>query len=352
MIRKLAVAVWAITCFGCRTDIKEIIVYLPADSYDLNIPDHFPEPDLYSSTNPLSTKGVALGRKLFYDPMLSGNNQIACASCHQQTKGFADGLSLTNIGNSGNTLLRHAPALINMAWMNGGLFWDGGSTNLESQAFSPLESHDEMYQNLYELEDELAADPEYPSLFEEAFGELSMANMVKALAQFQRTLVSATSPYDAYVQGTATLTSQQLKGLKLVENKCQSCHSGVLFTDNAFHNNGLDDDFTDNTEDGIYQGRFRVSRDSIDMGHFKTPTLRNVMVSAPYMHDGRFADIYEVLDHYTGVKISKYTSAEVLTNETATGIALTEEEKDQIIAFLQALTDENFITSTELSQPE
>lgn len=355
MIQKIAVTIaWAVLCYGCSTDINEIVVLVPVDdSYELEIPDHFPEPDLFDSTNPMTNSGVALGRKLFYDPILSGNNQVACASCHNQDKGFSDGISLTSVGYAGTALLRHSPTLINLAWTNDGLFWDGGSTNLESQAFSPLAAHDEMYQDLYELEDELSADPDYPLLFEEAFGELSMANMVKAIAQFERTLVSGFSQYDEYVQGTATLSSQELKGMQLIEEKCQTCHEGVLFTDNAYHNNGLDADFTNEDEDGIYQGRFRVTRDSADMGAYKTPTLRNIMVSAPYMHDGRFSDINEVLDHYTSnVQVTTYTDTLVLTNASSTGISITDEEKSQIIAFLNTLTDETFLTNTELSKPE
>lgn len=325
-----------------------------SDYFELVVPPHFPEPDLLSTANPLTKSGIALGRKLFYDPILSGNNKISCASCHDQDKAFSDGISLTDIGFAGTPLLRHSPTLINMAWVNDGVFWDGGSTNLESQAFSPLAAHDEMFQQLYELEEELAADPEYPILFKEAFGEISTANMVKALAQFQRTFVSATSIYDEYVLGRGSLSDDEIKGMELVQSKCQSCHHGVLFTDNLYHNNGLDDDFSSDEHDEIYKGRFRVTRDSVDMGAYKTPTLRNVMISAPYMHDGRFQSIEEVLDHYSdGVKDTPYTNEEVRQNiQGMTGIPLSAEEKLQIIAFLHTLTDDAFLTNTALSNPE
>lgn len=305
--------------------------------------------------NPLSEEGIELGRLLFYDTRLSGNNAISCGSCHKQDLAFSDGVALNHIGASGAQLPRHSPALINLAWAANGLFWDGGSTNLESQAFGPLTSADEMHQNLTELENELKQVPDYVKRFKQAFNsDIKSAAIVKALAQFERTLVSGDSKYDKYIRKEpgATLTPQELNGLALVNAKCRSCHAGALFTDNKFHNNGLDSDFSNADHEGIFQGRFRVTFNSSDLGKYKTPTLRNIMLTAPYMHDGRFSTLNEVLSHYhTGVKNTPTTDLLLYQNNGNPGIPLSTTEKSEITAFLKTLTDYTFITNKKLSNP-
>lgn len=323
--------------------------------YMLLAPDGFPSL-VVDADNPLTKEGIALGRILFYDKKLSGNNRISCASCHLPEKAFSDGVALSAIGLSGKSLHRNAPALINMAWMNNGLFWDGGSTNLESQAFAPLSSPDEMSQNLIELVEELKADPYYPLQFRKAFkGDISAAYIAKALAQFQRTFISANSIYDKFTRKEpgATLSPMAAEGLTLVQQHCQGCHTGALFTDNSYHNNGLDNDFSNDQFEGIFQGRFRISYSPADLGKFKTPTLRNILLTAPYMHDGRFNTLTEVLDHYTdGVKISPSTSPLVMRkNGNSPGIPLSYADKQKIIAFLTTLTDSSFITHPQLVKP-
>lgn len=319
----------------------------------LRVPDHFPAVERHLD-NPLTVEGIELGRQLFYDVRLSGNNKISCASCHQQNLAFSDGVALGNQGVSATQLHRHAPALFNLAWSKSGLFWDGGAKNLESQAFGPLTAADEMHQDLYELDWELKQIPEYVKSFRLVFGgEVSSANVVKALAQFQRSLISAGSKYDRYQQGekNASLTALELEGMALVAQKCQSCHSGELFTDDAYHNNGLDGIFSEDFE-GIFQGRFRVSFEPVDLGKFKTPSLRNVLLTAPYMHDGRFKTIDEVLDHYqSGVKISATTDAILLKNASQPGIAMSANERKAIIAFLGSLSDHELINNQEISNP-
>ncbi|WPV63781.1 cytochrome-c peroxidase [Chitinophaga sp. LS1] len=308
----------------------------------ISIPGYFPAlpatPD-----NPLTKEGIELGRLLFYDTRLSGNNKLSCASCHQQNLAFTDGVALSDIGVSGKQLHRSAPALINLAWATNGLFWEGGSTNLESQALGPLTSEDEMHQNLYELISELNEVPEYVRRFKSAFNsEITTANILKALSQFERTLISANSAYDQQ-----QLNIQEQKGLTLFNNHCRSCHSGVLFTDNSFHNNGIDSDFSSDALEGIYQGRFRITYDSADLGKFKTPTLRNIALTAPYMHDGRFADLFAVLQHYSnGIKHSPTTDTILLNKEP-----LSSDDQTAIIAFLHTLTDTAFIHNTALKQP-
>lgn len=319
-----------------------------SQNYVLQVPANFPLPPVMPN-NPFTKSGVELGKKLFFDPLLSSNNKISCASCHLPALAFSDGIALSNIGVSGTTLNRHAPALINLAWANNGLFWDGGSTNLESQAFGPISAHDEMNQNLFELENELKADKQYVDLFRKAFdSEVRSANVVKALAQFQRTLISGNSKYDQYIraENNVQLTTQELNGLAIVRNKCASCHQEPLFTDNLYHNNGLDNDFTNTSFDQVFLGRYRVSYNPFDLGAFRTPTLRNIMLTAPYMHDGRFSNISAVLDHYhSGVKISPSLASQLVNAEGQAGIPLTISEKEDIIAFLNALTDYSFITA-------
>jgi len=306
-------------------------------------------------SNPLTKAGVELGRRLFYDPLLSANKQVSCASCHHQGKAFSDGVALTIAGVSGKPLERHSPTLINLAWTDKGFFWDGGSTNLESQAFGPLTHADEMGMYLPVLVERLRADATYVELFQKAFGELpSEHRTAMALSQFQRILISADAPYDLYRRGEKpdALSADQLRGLNLVRQKCGSCHAGELFTDNGFHNNGIDDYFGDGSHEGIYWGRYRITYNSLDLGAFKTPTLRNVMVSAPYMHDGRFKTIDEVLHHYRfGIKDTPVTDAALYQNNDQVGIPMTDQEVEEIKAFLHALTDEKFLNNREFSNP-
>lgn len=263
---------------------------------------------------------------------------------------------MSNIGVSATVLHRHSPALLNLAWANNGFFWDGGSRNLESQAFGPITAHDEMAQNLYELIVELKGDAHYPTQFKAAFNDtIKAANIVKALAQFQRIFISANSRYDKYKRNETggSLSAQELQGLQLVQLKCQGCHQSDLFTDNSYHNNGIDDDFSNDSFEGIYKGRSRITFKAADLGKYKTPTLRNVMLTAPYMHDGRFATIEQVLNHYsTGVLVSPSTDQLIMQQEGGTpGIPLTADEKNKIISFLKTLTDSSFITNKALSSP-
>lgn len=313
--------------------------------YLLHFPSYFPQPEpLLSNNDPLTKNGVALGKMLFFDPILSGNNQISCGTCHQPEKGFADGVALANHGISGNKLHRHSPALVNLAWGTG-FFWEGGSKNLESQALAPIINPDEMGQNVAELVEELKSHPEYPLLFNKTFddGEINGSNIMKALAQFERTLISANTKYDYYRQGKLSLTELELKGLNLVTQKCGVCHPAPLFTNNSYHNNGLDSEYSTDHE-GIAQGRYRITFLSEDMGKFKVPTLRNIVASAPYMHDGRFASLDEVLDHYShGIKGS--STLDVLIPPA--GFALTIEDRQAILSFLEALTDVKFMTDNQ-----
>jgi cytochrome c peroxidase len=304
-------------------------------------------------TNPFTREGVLLGRKLFYDPVLSGNNKISCSSCHQPDKAFSDGLSLSDQGLSGNTLHRNAPVLQNLAWHKG-WFWDGGAKDIESLNFGPIKHPDEMGQNLKELVTELRSKPEYVSLFREAFPQDSITTLTitKALAQFERTLISANSRYDKYIRKEGgNLTAEELEGLKLVQQKCGSCHATDFFTDFGYHNNGLDNTYADDFE-AVAWGRARISGDVNDKGKYKTPSLRNVALTAPYMHDGRFKTLEEVLEHYNAGIKSSGTLDPLLQKNGTVGIPLSDTEKNRIIRFLQTLTDSEFTTNPNFSAPE
>jgi cytochrome c peroxidase len=326
----------------------------PAVSLLPVLPSYFP-PMPQPAHNPMTVEGITLGRMLFYDKNLSRDGSLSCASCHQQKKMFADGIALSAIGLSKRELKRNSPTLLNIAWAKD-LFWDGGATNLESLSVAPLTAIDEMHKDLLVMEKELAANPVYKAQFAKAFPTLpkvNTQNVLKALAQFQRTLVSYNSKYDLYIQKKAMLTVSELEGLQLVEQKCTPCHSTTLFTDNDFHNNGLDDDtaFTTNHE-SITKGRGRVTFNEDDNGKYRTPSLRNVMLTAPYMHDGRFATIDEVLNHYTdNIKISSTLSPKLKQANGSKGIVLSLKEKQAIIAFLHTLTDVSVLTNPNFSQP-
>ena len=345
-----SIAITASSCKKEEVQLADELLHPASLEVPVNFPKFTDDPD-----NPLTVEGIELGRLLFYDTRLSGNNTLSCGSCHRQDIAFSDGIALSNIGASGIVLPRHSPALINLAWAGNGLFWDGGSTNLESQAFAPLTNPDEMHQNLTELEFELKQVPDYVKRFKRVFDtDIRSANVVKALAQFERTLVSGNSRYDQYIRKEPgiSLTDEELAGLNLVNAKCRNCHSGELFTDNGYHNNGIDSDFSSTEHDGLFQGRSRVSFNPLDLGKFKTPTLRNVILTAPYMHDGRFANIDQVLEHYNNnIRTSPTLDVLLYQNNGKVGVPMSATEKSAIVSFLKTLTDNTFIANKKLSKP-
>ncbi|ATB43344.1 cytochrome c551 peroxidase [Cystobacter fuscus] len=305
--------------------------------------------------NPSNPEGVALGRWLFYSPLLSGNGRVSCASCHVQSHAFSLDASLATVGVSGRPLVRHAPALINLAWMDG-LFWDGGAKNLESLSLGPITHPDEMGQgNLQALMERLASTPEAVQRFEAAFGPggPTLGQLLRALAQFQRTLVSARSRYDLWRRGEpgGELSALEQAGYGLVRARCTPCHDTELFTDNAYHNNGLDSVWGEGEDET--RGRGRITLEPEDTGRYKTPTLRNVTRSAPYMHDGRFATLDAVLEHYRQGVVPSPTLDIALRGDgqQAPGLSLSDVEKAAVLAFLDTLTDEAFLSDPALGPP-
>lgn len=327
---------------------------LPEDEAPRSLPAGFTSlPTLQG--NPLTPEGISLGRWLFYSPLLSSTGQVSCATCHPQARAFADEAPLTRRGVSGRPLARHTPALVNLAWM-GELFWDGGVKNLESLSLAPLTHPDELGQaDLSALLERLASRPEALRRFEAAFGSegLTVGTLLRALAQFQRTLVSADSRYDRWRRGEpgGELSAQEQAGFALVQRHCAPCHGTELFTDHAFHNNGLDSVFGSGEE--VTRGRGRVTQRAEDEGRYKTPTLRNVARSAPYMHDGRFATLDAVLEHYRRGMVPSATLDPLFQRGAAPpGLSLEDGEKAAILAFLETLTDESFLTDPRLGPPE
>lgn len=315
--------------------------------YRFVAPAGFPQPAL-PADNPLTAEGVALGRRLFSEKRLSGDDTQACASCHRQEAAFSDGGRALSRGIDGRTGMRNAMPLFNLAWSAGAYTWDGGKTRLRDQVLAPIQNAREMHESLPRAVAKLKADPEYPRLFFRAFGtaEVTPERIGLAVEQYLLTLVSADSKFDRALRGDAQFTDQEKRGLLLFLTEydpsrgqtggdCFHCHGGSLFTDYRFHNNGLE---------AVYQdpGRYLITHDEADRGKFKTPSLRNVALTAPYMHDGRFPTLEEVVAHYCGGVRRSATLDPNLAKHPDGGISLTSEDQAALVAFLKTLTDARF----------
>lgn len=318
---------------GKEEDVNEL--------YPLVYPPHFPEPVYKFEGNPFTLDGFALGRKLFFDPILSVNNTVSCGSCHATVHYFADHNIALSTGVYGRTGIRNAPVAFNLMW-NKAFMWDGGVNHIELSGFPAMTDTNEMAETMNGILLKLQTSQEYPALFEKAFGEgpITDQHLFHALTQFSAAVVSATSKYDYFIQGKANFSELELTGLEVFRSKCETCHQEPLFTDYSFRNNGLDEVFTD-------LGRARITQNQDDLGKFKVPTLRNVLHTYPYMHDGRLRSIDEVFDHYSsGVQ---YTAS--LDPLLIGGISLSEEERSQLKAFLRTLTDEEFLQNRLFYEP-
>jgi cytochrome c peroxidase len=282
--------------------------------------------------NPLTEAKVRLGRRLFFDPILSADRTVSCASCHDPAHGLA-GRSRLAIGIKGREMTRNAPSLWNRAYGTV-FFWDGREASLESQALRPIESSSEMGGTVDGALERLRSHKEYPTLFEAAFAEgVTAANLAKSLASFERVLLSGNSRVDRFRSGEVrALSENERHGLWLYESRggCWRCHSGPNFTDENFHNTGVSWN-----QPPIDLGRFTVTNKDSDRGRFKTPTLRNVALTAPYMHDGSLATLEEVVDFYNrGSGKNPYLDGSVAP------LGLSDEEKKDLVAFLKALSGE------------
>ena len=312
------------------------------------LPANFPVPVYALDANPPSQAAFALGRSLFYDARLSRDGSVSCGSCHQQFVAFANEGHRLSHGVSNRLGTRNSPALQNLRWKSE-FFWDGGPKNLETLPLAPITNPLEMDETLPNVLRKLNADASYPARFAQVYGPgpITSYQLLRALAQFTAAHTSANSRYDQYVRGesNAVLSAPELRGRALVTQKCASCHSTDLFTDESYRNNGLSASFEADS------GRAHITGRASDVGRFKVPSLRNVALTPPYMHDGRFGTLADVLAHYDhGVVASPTLDAALRPAGGPPGIPLTATEQADIIAFLQTLTDTDFIRDRRLAE--
>lgn len=323
--------------------------------YQLDLPPR-PPVTYIPPGNPMTKEGVNLGHRLFFDPLLSGDNSMSCATCHKLSDGTADSRQFS-VGIDGTVGRRNAMPLFNLVFQKE-FFWDGRAVGLEELALMPITDHTEMQESLPNLLYELSQDDNYPDLFWQAFGTDSITGdlVAKAIAQYLRALTSFNSRLDSSMYYGLFLTEAEANGEQLFSSltggDCFHCHGegNKLFGDFKYRNNGLTAAAT--IEDFPDAGRGEVTGDPKDYGTFKTPSLRNVALTAPYMHDGRFATLQEVLDHYSeGLKNGPNINHGELEFVGQGGTQLTPKEKDEIIAFLRALTDYSILDNPLYQDP-
>lgn len=343
---------------ACKPD-KDVVdeVFGPATPLTLTKASNMPDIPAMPADNPLTVEGVELGRMLFYEKQLSSDGTISCGSCHQQSKAFTDGLAHA-VGVNGQRHARSSMSLVNMVWQQD-FTWDGSQTKLEDQARVPLENPVEMHQSVAASVVKLQQISKYPRMFGAAFGssKITEANILKALSQFERTLISTNSKYDRVARRQALFTPDESAGYQLTKHsdgivraaECMHCHVDQLFVSphHLFFNNGLDvPPYAD-------AGRGGITGLAADMGKFRAPTLRNIELTAPYMHDGRFQTLEEVIDHYSD-HVQMSTGDPFITqslNNSTGRILLTPVEKRQLLAFLKTLTDTSFTNDPRFSDP-
>jgi len=356
----LAGGVWGLS--GCRdgelpVEPEEVTVEYDATPYEFSYGE-MPAP-LLPDDNPLTKEKVELGRMLFYEPMMSLDGSISCASCHKQEDAFTD-IRRFSLGVDELPGSRQAMAIFNMAWNTNEFFWDGRAHLIRDQALLPIQDPLEMKETLEAVKAKLSTMEIYQDQFVRAFGtsEVTAPRIALVLEQFMLSIVSVNSKYDQYLKGEAILSASEARGEELFNAEynpffptvsgadCQHCHSGKNFENDRYINNGLDAeaDFTD-------LGRYDVTMDLGDKAKFKVPSLRNIELTPPYMHDGRFSTLEEVVDHYDhGLKPSSNLDI-TLENTRATGLMLTAQDKEDLVAFLKTLTDEDLMTNPAYSSP-
>lgn len=351
-----ALCILLLLLFACDKNSIDVNSSFSPTPIPLNIPQLFSDkliPPVIPVTNPQTVEGVALGRKLFFDPILSADGTQACADCHAPENAFTD----TDRFSEGIDKIegpRNSMPIFNTAWnYDEKFFWDGRAFSLENQALEPVKNPIEMHNTWPVAMAKLQNHLEYPDLFFTAFGtsEIDSTMVTKALAQFERTLISGNSRFDKYLRNEITLQASELNGFDIFmsESKgdCFHCHGNAnnpLWTDNLFHNNGLDAFFTD-------LGLGRITGDPADNGKFKTPSLRNLQFTAPYMHDGRFETLEEVINHYSEGLVNSPTIDPLMKSVNNGGVHLSENEKNDLKAFLLSLSDNEFINNPDFQQP-
>lgn len=301
----------------------------------MDIPRYFPQANFTMPHEKSHDEVIQLGRVLFYDPILSKDNTISCASCHSPYNAFAHTDHELSHGIGDQTGSRNAPALMNLAW-HSSFMWDGAVNHIEMQALAPISHAKEMGSSIEEVIDKLKQTNPYPQLFKNAFknGEISTENVLKSLSLFELTIISKSSKYDSVQLNLTRFTRQEATGYQLFKQQCNTCHQEPLFSTYGFANNGLAVDTLLND-----WGRYNVTKQGKDSLTFKIPTLRNLSYTYPYMHDGRFKNLQQVLNHYSkGIH-----SSPTLAKQLQQGIPMTANEKVDLTAFLLTLNDKSFV---------
>jgi cytochrome c peroxidase len=315
------------------------------------VPGNFPAPHYDMSAYPVTKDGFILGRKLFYDAILSRNGTISCGSCHEQGSAFTHHGHDISHGIEDRLGRRNAPAIQNMAWYKE-FMWDGGVNHLDLQPIAPITAHEEMDEDLANVLEKLRKHKDYPALFKKAYGNdsITTARFLKSISQFMNMLVSANSKYDKIMrkEENAFFTADEGAGYALFKTHCSSCHAEPLFTDLSYRDNGLGK--TPNND----MGRYEITLRAQDKYAFKVPSLRNVMLTAPYMHNGSIRNMAGVFEHYTqGLQDTE--NLDPVLKDAATGkpsnISLSTKEKEQLTAFLHTLSDESFVRNRLFAEP-
>jgi cytochrome c peroxidase len=300
----------------------------------ISIPKLWPKPYYDFTQNPPTVEGFELGRKLFYDPILSKDSTVSCATCHFQATGFAHTDHELSHGIEGKIGTRNALSLQNLIWSKS-FMWDGGVNHLDVQALNPITNPLEMNETIPHVLQKLQADAQYPGLFSKAFGTSKITGqlLLKALSQFIIQLNSCNAKYDKVMRQEAVFTAQEENGYQLFKQKCNSCHQEPLFNSNSFENNGLAiDPYLHDL------GRMKITGNPNDSLRFKVPSLRNCQFTAPYMHDGRFKTLTEVVKHYNTL-----TTNSLLSKQLQTPLQLSDNERVDLVAFLKTLSDPEFL---------
>jgi cytochrome c peroxidase len=316
-----------------------------SDELIFETPDGWPTPFYNFENNPLTKSNFELGRKLFYEKKLSIDNSVSCGSCHQQFAAFSQFEHNVSHGVMDRVGKRNSPALFNLNWHTS-FFWDGGVNHIEVQPINPITDHAEMAETLDGVITKLQQDAEYPKLFAKVYGDgvINSSRMLKAMSLFMGMMVSNQSKYDQYVKGNASLTVDELAGKALYESNCATCHNGPLFTDYSFRSNGLP--VIQTSIGTIDSGRAIIDGQLSSTFKFKVPTLRNLKYTVPYMHDGRYTNLAQVLDHYENISPSAFNLDPILSN----GIHFSATERTQLLAFLNTLNDEVFVKDKRFAE--
>lgn len=331
-------------CTSVLTLVLLALVRLETTPLYFEVPKGWPKPQYDFNKNPLTEEGFALGRQLFYDPLLSRDHTISCASCHLQATGFTHVDHEVSHGIEGRIGSRNSLVLTNLAW-NSGFMWDGGVNNLEVQAINPITNPLEMDETLENAVSKLQQSKKYKTLFASAFGDekVTSQRLLKALAQFTVMLKSDNAKYDKVMRKEAVFSDAEQKGHAIFKANCAVCHTEPLFTNNKLENNGL-------RPDGFFRdgGRIKITGEAKDSLKFKVPTLRNIELTAPYMHDGRFKNLSMVLFHYT----EDIHGSPTLSRPLQKKMVLSEQDKRDLLQFLLTLTDESFVRNPKFGFPK